>query len=625
MQKYTLPNALTVFTDVSHDARCYRHAAAEACRLLGRLSVGSVLKPVPAADGVFSLRLGTDPATVPLPSSQGVLHDGFRLAVTAHGVAIAAASPKGVLNGVYELAERLGFVFLFPGEKGEWAPARPTPLPVGEALLNPRFPFRGAFSQLDISKDYSSEEWLRFYAKLKFNAVAHKSDSLPVSEELGIRLEVGGHGLSGLLPRDLYEREPELFRMFQPEDFGGKRLSDSNMCITNPKAREIVKANYRKQLTESQGAYAVHAWADDLPAGGWCLCPSCRAFSPSDQAMIGMRLLAEAARESGSGMRVPAIAYHDTMFPGTAVRPAPEDFLLYAPRERCYSHALDDAACPRNAVYLKALKAWMAAFSGIGDAHTFEYYFDQVLFRGMYPFLPGTILRDMRVYQRHGIETHLSLQVAGPAIAPEYNMLVFARAHWDDKLTPNRAIAWLARSISPKHPAPWKQFLTRRADVFAAAMRFCGHETMCCVDYRWLPESDTPFVREMVEVYGRSSHELLAVADALEAQTAGAGGRLAELASREAARARFESAELNVMRCQQEAMIHVGRYFATEDQSDRVEGVRLMKQALEALAAAKQQALAFGLPEDGWYVRNVNGWQTREYQAKLARHSEHRG
>ena len=40
-----------------------------------------------------------------------------------------------------------------------------------------------------------------------------------------------------------------------------------------------------------EGAYAIHAWGDDLPAGGWCLCPSCRSFSPEDQSMIAMNLL----------------------------------------------------------------------------------------------------------------------------------------------------------------------------------------------------------------------------------------------------------------------------------------------------------------------------------------------
>ncbi|MGI5868107.1 MAG: DUF4838 domain-containing protein [Kiritimatiellia bacterium] len=607
--------------DASQDARCYRHAVDEACRLLGRLSVKTARASVPAVEGVFSLRLGLDVASVPPVSIQGVVHDGFRLAVNADGVSIAAASPKGVLNGVYELAERLGFLFLLPGESGEWAPAQLAALPLGETLFNPRFPFRGVFAQLEVAKDYSDEEWLRFYAKLKFNATRSKASCLDLGEEVGIRMEIGGHGLSELLPRKLFETNPEYFRMLQPEDFNGKRMSDSNFCVTNPQAREIVKTNFRKLIDETLGAYAIHAWADDLPGGGWCLCSSCRAFSPSDQSMIAMRLLAEVARESKTGLRIPVLAYHDTMFPGTAVPPAPENFLLYAPRERCYGHALDDPSCARNASYFTALKQWMDAFEGVDDAHTFEYYFDQLLFRGMHPFLPDVILRDMAVYHQHGIESHLSLQVGGPAIAPEYNMLVFAKAHWDSELTSQDVIAQLATSIDPETPEPWEQFFTKRADVFAKAMRFCGHETECCIDYRWMPESDAPFVQEMVETYAQASRELAAAADALEAQMAGASGRTAELATKEVARARFESAELMVMHYQQNAMIHIGRFFAQEDQAAREKGVCLMKQAIDALKVSREKALAFGLAfENCWYIRNVNDWQTREYSAKVARH-----
>ena len=36
-------------------------------------------------------------------------------------------------------------------------------------------------------------------------------------------------------------------------------------------------------------------------------------------------------------------------------------------------------------------------------AHTFEYYLDRVLFRGLYPTLPQVILGDMRIYEEHGV------------------------------------------------------------------------------------------------------------------------------------------------------------------------------------------------------------------------------
>jgi len=111
-----------------------------------------------------------------------------------------------------------------------------------------------------------------------------------------------------------------------------------------------------------------------------------------------MRHLAEAMAKKDASMRLPILAYHDTMFPGAQIDAPKNSFLLFAPRERCYAHALNEPACARNRVYYKALQEWMKKFKGIDDAHMFEYYFDQVLFRGIYPFLPNTILEDLKVY-----------------------------------------------------------------------------------------------------------------------------------------------------------------------------------------------------------------------------------
>ena len=428
-------------------------------------------------------------------------------------------------------------------------------------------------------------------------------------------LEVGGHGLSELLPRDLFEDHPEYFRMFQPEDFNGRRMPDSNLCVTNPDARTIVQENYRKRLESIEGVYALHAWADDLPAGGWCLCPSCRAFPPADQATLAMRMLAEVARDAG--VRVPVLAYHDTMFPGSQVPPAPECFLLFAPRERCYGHALDDPSCPRNRFYMEALRQWMAAFEGIDDAHTFEYYFDQILFRGVYPYLPEVILRDMRVYESHGIESHLSLQVGGPNIAPEFNQLLFARAAWDPGLTADGFARDLAGRMNPARPEPIAQYLATRGDLFADAMRMCEYDTSIYFDYRWLPENTQPFGPEMAQTYAHSADRLdRAAASLAHALSGDVTGNVRTWVGREQARVRFEAAELRVMASQQRAMNALGRYQVGRSPTDLNEGLAALTDTLDRLAPARELAEAAGLPEKSWYYKNINGWLRGELTRK---------
>ena len=43
------------------------------------------------------------------------LHDGFRLVSSAGKLSVLAGQDRGLLNGVYEVLNRLGFAFPFPG------------------------------------------------------------------------------------------------------------------------------------------------------------------------------------------------------------------------------------------------------------------------------------------------------------------------------------------------------------------------------------------------------------------------------------------------------------------------------------------------------------------------------
>ncbi|HEY3378279.1 MAG TPA: hypothetical protein VGL77_12375 [Armatimonadota bacterium] len=606
-------------TDTQCADRCYAYAADELARLLARLGVSCVAPPGSEHTAGYALCLSSDAVSPCRPFAELPAGDGYLLAVAPSSVLLAARSAKGVLNGVYDLAERLGFLFLLPGEEGEWPPLEGAhALPEGTFVMQPRFPHHGVFWQTLNFTDYTVEEWLRFYAKLRCNAVAHDLEDRALAEELGLRLEIGGHGLSSLLPRDLFEAHPEYFRLFQPEDFGGTRQPDSNMCVTNPHTRRIMQEHFRPAARAAEGVYAYHAWADDLPAGGWCLCSSCRALQPADQALLATRHLAEVVRAEGLALRVPICAYHDTMFPGNVIAPPPESLLLFAPRERCYGHALDDPRCARNQFYLQALQAWMTTFAGIDDAHAFEYYFDQILFRGLYPFLPQIMLDDLRVYQAHGIQTMLSLQVAGPAVAPEYNMLVFARGAWDAYLTADDCCAALAARICPQAPAPWGHYFMRRAAIFQDALRMCEYPTNIYLDYRWLPENRLPFGAEMASVYAEAAEALEAEATMLaEAVTADWPERVQRLAVAEVARAQFEAAELRVMWAQQQAANALAGYLDSDDQTSLRAALTAWRYAQKLFTAARHHAKALGLPPDGWYLHNINEWLTDEFARKI--------
>ena len=468
------------------------YAACEARRLLKRIGVNAKVECSEMPKGLIVSPEGDFMPS--LPSTAAVRFDGYAIKVENGAYAIAAKEEKGVLNGLYALAEKLGFAFVEPGKSGERAPSALARLSDGEWTENPRFKYRGIFVGSP-SVRFPVRERYAFYAKIRFNAMTSHSEAEAIPEEgfaklVGLRLETGGHGMSACLPRDLFDKTPELFRMFQPEDFGGKRMKDANFCPTNPKTRRIVKANFRKkvEIAAAHGYHALHSWADDLPGGGWCMCSRCRALLGTDQSQYVMNLEAQAVREAGVDMRVPVIAYHDTMFPSETIDPDPLCYYLFAPRERCYAHALNDSSCALNRHYHSALKAWAARYCGIDDSHTFEYYNDKILFRGHTPYLPDVILGDGDAYEAAGVESWMSLQVGGEALAPDWNMLAHAVVAWESGLTREMLTQLLAERVGGSAAKSWYTYLNRRAGAYEKAWQVCDVPVGVYFDYRFMPE-----------------------------------------------------------------------------------------------------------------------------------------
>lgn len=486
--------------------------AREAVAVLARFAAQMTGQALPATAALatpHALVLGEAPDLAPGALAAKIQHDGYALVPGPQGLAFLANNAKGLLNAVYGYLRWCGVRWPAPGV--EVLPQAGKLPQLKEAILrNPTYPRRGIFH----SAHGDWEQIAEFYARLGFNDIgvhgtpASWKDMMKTARRFGLELQIGGHGLAALLPREEFAKHPEYFRALQPPDFDRTRLPDSNLCSGNAGALDIVRKGAAKYVRQYPGATAYHLWADDLPAGGWCFCAPCMGLTPQDQAVRANNAVAEGVCRADPKAKTAHLIYHDTIEPPRIVKPHPGLAPLYAPRERCYAHALNDPACARNRYFTKHLEAVLEYF-GHRDWLLFEYYSDYILFRGMLPLTPEIIAEDLKYYYSLGLRNAQHLYV-GSGVGLLLNMHVFAELAWDLESDPWQAL----KRLSQGHPALLKAW---RAQA-KASLRWLDISD-CPVDryfdYRFLIERKPAAAAKYLKGLAQASAEMEAAAAAL--------------------------------------------------------------------------------------------------------------
>ena len=366
--------------------------------------------------------------------------DGFIIRSMGPDVVILGKGNRGVLYGCYAYLESQGVRWYFPGKQYEIVPRRALDW---DAQVNvnesPAFPKRILFYW---PNNYSSlMDWVDFCAKVRLNRLAFnytwpardwyivlRPQLLPELQKRGMEIEAGGHFLSTFLPRTLFPEHPEWFRMNEQ----GKRSNDFNLNPFSHDALEYLSSGATQYLEQMPEVSLFHLWADDIDGGGWSHEPGKEDYSPSDQALLVSNFLVKRAREKVPSAHLAYLAYHDTVRPPRVVKPEPGLTYLYAPRERCYAHALNDPACGLNSRYSRSLEEGLPAF-GSAHAEVYEYYADQILYEDMTnPPLPDVISADLKYYRGLGIPAvGVLMTQTSNFLSPLVNMFLYPQGLWN--------------------------------------------------------------------------------------------------------------------------------------------------------------------------------------------------
>jgi hypothetical protein len=111
------------------------------------------------------------------------------------------------------------------------------------------------------------------------------------AKSAGLAVEAGGWAMSLLVPRQLFFFHREIFRME-----AGKRRSKIHFCPTNPETIAVIR-NEVKKIPCLKKVDVVHLWPEKGSETTWCACPTCRAFTLSEQYRIAVNAAADALAE----------------------------------------------------------------------------------------------------------------------------------------------------------------------------------------------------------------------------------------------------------------------------------------------------------------------------------------
>jgi hypothetical protein len=364
---------------------------------------------------------------------------------------LVGSGRQGVLYAVYDYLAQLGWRWYAPGPMGEVAAAKRTSLPLErwKTVSSPDFPlFRGFHIE---GSSEESEEMFQWMARNRLNMWAYRCGSHALMRKLGLVFLSGGHILEDILNADkpmpsgktLYEEHPEWFA-----EVNGKRERKNagryQFCVSNDAAVAYVAASIVEHFqtdwrsTDFQNVWMFDTWA------GWCQCPRCKRLGNDADRYLHLlgkvREAINAALAAGDVKRdigLVMCAYEGTSSLYGPSQPVPaalrngKDFVLFAPINRCYAHALGSHECTEfNVHYDEAVQSWSKV---AGDLpFTVVEYYNVSKFEDLPLLFSGTMGKDFAYYRKAGAKgmsyMHIPMALWGPRALTQ---TLFARLSWD--------------------------------------------------------------------------------------------------------------------------------------------------------------------------------------------------
>jgi hypothetical protein len=282
----------------------------------------------------------------------------------------------------------------------------------------PYFQTRGVVVAWDDVCDTAAIDWVKLIKENGLNTISVCGHDYQSPEYLafkqrcadnGIYFEYEDHMMTWLLPKDLYSKHPEYFRM----DTTGKRVADYNGCPSSQGALDEVTKNAAKYAKLQYSTnHRYYFWLYD--GGDVCHCDKCKNYNPADQAVLFENAIIKGLKQIDPDAKLSHLCYYNTTAAPAVAKPDPDIFLLFAPFYRRWDKPLSDRSAIRDGEkishgqYLDYLEANLKVFPA-ETAQVLEYWMDVSQRSGWkkpavrLDWHKDVFLKDLQTYASYGI------------------------------------------------------------------------------------------------------------------------------------------------------------------------------------------------------------------------------
>ena len=377
---------------------------------------------------------------------------------------LAGSNPRSILFAVYRYLQENGCRWLFPGIDGEYIPMQDVHAVKYHKMADCRYRGQcneGAEFQPNMMEviDFTPKIFMNVFMIEFFNPKSYYNsyynhagnparEPEPIPEmhttvqwkrqceaeisKRGLQFHDMGHGWTaepfGLKMEDYYNKTlkyPEEMQQYVAMTDGQRglykgrqRIYDTNICMSNPKAREISNRAIVDYAEKHRNVDFLHVWLADC-WNNHCECENCQKKLPSDWYVMMMNELDEMLTAKGLSTRIVFICYVDTSWPPLEEKlNNPRRFtLLVAPISRDYTvpvrDDISDVTYPpykRNDnelfkdvnQYVKVGVEWQERCNVTAMLYEYHFYVNQYFDPGVFGFAK-VVYQDIVNYKRHGL------------------------------------------------------------------------------------------------------------------------------------------------------------------------------------------------------------------------------